>query len=167
MCIYNTGTTQPRMRSKSINVHAMVDEAEDSLDTLEAYFNTTVINLTETGDVTSIGRPSEVISPFAHHTDPSNTLSLSSSDAIPSVFTPSTATDTLIPLVYTSSSSDAIDPSVYTSSKSTEEPQDSFTLPIASDTSFISTTPPSIYLGTEDINLPGNLDCRDNGPENV
>jgi hypothetical protein len=44
----------------------MVDEAEDSLETLEAYFNTTVINLTDTGDLNNIGRPSEVISPFAH-----------------------------------------------------------------------------------------------------
>ena len=35
-----------RIRSKSINVHALVDESEDPLEILEAYFNSTVMNLT-------------------------------------------------------------------------------------------------------------------------
>ena len=62
------------MRSKSINVHALMDESEDPLELLEAYFNSTVLNLTDTGmgSVGGINSPSfragpTVISPFAHH----------------------------------------------------------------------------------------------------
>lgn len=63
----------PRMRSKSINVHALMDESEDPLELLEAYFNTTVLNLTDTGigamagnaPLSAIASPT-VISPFAH-----------------------------------------------------------------------------------------------------
>ena len=48
------------MRSKSINVHALMDESEDPLEILEAYFSSTVMNLTEKGP----GAISSVSSPF-------------------------------------------------------------------------------------------------------
>lgn len=66
------------MRSKSINVHALMDESEDLQETLEAYFNTTVLNLTD--------KPSTVplqvaLAPFAK----SIPVSIDSSNEINSV----------------------------------------------------------------------------------
>jgi hypothetical protein len=49
-----------RMRSKSINVHALMDESEDPLEILEAYFSSTVMNLTDKG----MGSTPTVSSPF-------------------------------------------------------------------------------------------------------
>jgi hypothetical protein len=49
-----------RMRSKSINVHALMDESEDPLEILEAYFSSTVMNLTDKG----MGTTPTVSSPF-------------------------------------------------------------------------------------------------------
>lgn len=48
------------MRSKSINVHALMDESEDPLEILEAYFSSTVMNLTDKG----MGTTPTVSSPF-------------------------------------------------------------------------------------------------------
>lgn len=78
------------MRSKSINVHALMDESEDPLELLEAYFNTTVLNLTDTGagavisntPVSAIALPT-VISPFHHPS--SSAASSSSSSSLSSV----------------------------------------------------------------------------------
>ena len=57
------------MRSKSINVHALMDESEDPLELLEAYFKNTVLNLSETSLVSPRYRAgSAVMSPFAHCT---------------------------------------------------------------------------------------------------
>lgn len=62
--------TGGRMRSKSINVHALMDESEDPLEILEAYFNSTVMNLTEKG--ASPSAMPTVTSPFHHSPSPSD-----------------------------------------------------------------------------------------------
>ena len=81
------------MRSKSINVHALMDESEDPLELLEAYFNSTVLNLTESGlgsqggSQGTVSSPT-VISPFAHQ---QSAASSSSATATASAFSPTSS----------------------------------------------------------------------------
>jgi hypothetical protein len=69
------------MRAKSINVHALVDESEDPLETLETYFNTTVMNLTDAKTANNPVSPTVVISPWAHHAAPTSSTSIPSSSS--------------------------------------------------------------------------------------
>ena len=72
------------MRSKSINVHALMDESEDPLEILEAYFNSTVMNLTEKG--ASPSAMPTVTSPFHHSPSPSPSDKATSASASTSTF---------------------------------------------------------------------------------